>query len=108
MPKIMHLYLGMFKPQAHLAALTKTAARYELVLISTHDLMTNGRLTVLRQALAPRRMVALLIDDDLPRIERALVDDLLNDGIIPVIVTAGDTPTTFQQGQFSSCDLLPN
>ncbi|MDT5043165.1 MAG: hypothetical protein QOE51_4150 [Actinoplanes sp.] len=108
MPKVMHLYMGMFNPQNHLAALTTTAARDELVLIGTHRLMADGRLTVLRQALAPRRMVALLIDDDLPRIERALVDDLLNDGIIPVIVTVGDTPTTFHQSQFYCCDLLLN
>jgi hypothetical protein len=92
MPKTMHLYRGMLDPPDRLAAVTDMAALYELVLIGAHHLMVGGRLAVLRQALAPRRMVALLIDDDLPGIERAMVDDLLNDGVIPVIVTVGETP----------------
>jgi hypothetical protein len=93
MPKIVHIHMGMFRPKNHLAALTETAARHELVLIGSHHLMADGRLALLRQALAPRRMVALLIDDHLPPIERILVDDLLNDGVIPVIVAVGDAPT---------------
>jgi hypothetical protein len=93
MPKIVHLYMGMFNPRAHLAALTETASLHELVLIGTSYLMVGGRLAVLREALAPCRMVALLVDDDLPPVEQALVDDLLNDGVIPVIVVVGDAPT---------------
>jgi hypothetical protein len=92
MPKVVHLHLGMVDLPAHVAALTETAALHELVLIATQDFIVGSRLADLRQALAPRLMVALLIDDDLPPIEKALVDDLLNDGVIPVIVTIGDAP----------------
>jgi hypothetical protein len=63
------------------------------VLISTSYLMVSGRLAVLREALAPARWSHLLIDDDLPPVERALVDDLLNDGAIPILVVS-DAPTT--------------
>jgi hypothetical protein len=86
MPKIVNLDMGMFSSQAHLTALTEMAARHELVLLGTSQLMVGGRLAVLRQALAPRRMVALLVGDHLPSIERALLDELLNDGVIPVVV----------------------
>ena len=93
MPKIVHIHAGMFHPETRLAALTETAAVHELVLISAHRLMVGGRLAVLRRALAPRRLVALLVADDLPPIERTLVDELLNDGVIPVIVPLGGGPT---------------
>jgi hypothetical protein len=91
MPKIVHLNTGMFNLRGYLAALTETAALHELVLIATRNLMIGGRLALLRQALAPRLMVALLVGEDLSPIERALVDDLLNDGVIPAVV--GIAPT---------------
>jgi hypothetical protein len=94
MPKIVHLHMGMFDPPDRLAALSDVAAIHELVLFGARHLMIDSRLAVLRQALAPRRMVALLIDDYLPGIERALVDDLLNDGVIPLIVAAGAKPAS--------------
>jgi hypothetical protein len=94
MPKIVHVNLGMFDRPDRLAALTDVAALYELVLIGACHLMVNGRLTVLRQTLAPRRMAALIIDDDLSGIERTLVEDLLNDGVIPLLVAVGDQPTS--------------
>jgi len=92
MPKIVHLSLRMFDPEIDLGMLAETAARRELMLIGTGHLMAGGRLTILRAALAPRRMVALLIDDDLPSAERAVIADLLNDGVIPVLVAGGDSP----------------
>jgi hypothetical protein len=93
MPKIVHIHIGLFNPEARLAALSVTAAVHELVLISAHHLMVGGRLAVLRRALAPRRLVALLIADDLPPIERTVIDELLNDGVIPLLVPLGDGPT---------------
>jgi hypothetical protein len=41
-----------------------------------------------------RAAVALLVDDDLPATERALIEDLLNDGVIPVLLTGCDPPPT--------------
>ena len=93
MPKIAHIHIAMFNSATHLAALTETAALNELVLVSAHHLLVGGRLEVVRQALAPRRLVALLVAGDLPPIERTFVDELLNDGVIPLIVPLGDGPT---------------
>jgi hypothetical protein len=93
MPKIVHIHMGLFNPAARLAALGAAAAVHELVLISPHHLLVGGRFAVLRQALAPRRLVALLIADDLPPIERTFVDELLNDGVIPLLVPLGVGPT---------------
>jgi hypothetical protein len=93
MPKIVHIQAGLFQPETRLAALSETAALHELVLISAHHLMVGGRFAVLRRALAPRRLVAVLVADDLPPIERTFVDELLNDGVIPVIVPIGEGPT---------------
>jgi hypothetical protein len=94
MPKVVYLNVEIFDHPDRLAALTDVAALHELVLIGARHFMVDGRLTVLRQALAPRRMVALLIDNDLPGIERTLVNDLLNDGVIPLIVAVGDKPAS--------------
>ena len=92
MPEIVHIQAGLFHSETRLAALTETAALHELVLISAHHLIIGGRLAVLRHALAPRRLIALLVADELPPIERTVVDELLNDGVIPVIVPLGDGP----------------
>jgi hypothetical protein len=92
MPRIVHLRWEMFRPQVCLADLTATAAVHELVLVGAHHLLDDGRLAVLRQALAPRRMVVLLVDDHMPAAERAIADEILNDGTIPVILTTGGPP----------------
>jgi hypothetical protein len=68
MPKAVYLNAEIIDHPDRLAALTDVAALHELVLIGARHFMVDGRLTVLRQALAPRRMVALLIDNDLPGI----------------------------------------
>ena len=86
-PRVVHLRWEMFSPQVGLTALSATAAIHELVLIGAHHVLGDGRLAVLRQALAPRRLVVLLVDDHMPAAERAVADDVLNDGIIPVILT---------------------
>jgi hypothetical protein len=72
--------------------LTATAAVHELVLVGAHHLLDDGRLAALRQALAPRRMVVLLVDDHMPAVERAVADEILNDGTIPVILTTTGGP----------------
>jgi hypothetical protein len=94
MPRIVYLDAGIFDYPDWLAALTDIAALHELVLIGAGYLVVDGRLTVLREAFAPRRMVAVLIDDDLSDIEQTLVNDLLNDGVIALIVVVGDKPAS--------------
>lgn len=76
--------------RARLAAAACTSR--ELVLVGAHQDMPEGWMSQLRRMLTPRRMVALRVDDDLPAIERALVEKLLNGGVIPVVLTACDPP----------------
>jgi hypothetical protein len=78
MPRVVHLRWEMFHPQVCLTGLSATAAIHELVLIGAHHLLDDGRLAILRHALAPRRMVVLLVDDHMPAAERAVADQILN------------------------------
>jgi len=74
---VMQLHHTTFTDSTGLAALSATD---ELVLVGSHNVMPEGRVSQLRRAIAPRHLVALLVDDHLPAIERALIEDLLNDG----------------------------
>jgi hypothetical protein len=89
-------------PLAALAGLITLAAGDELVLVGTHHMLPQNRLPALRRALEPRQMVVLLVDDHVPSTERALVEDLLNDGIIPVILTSCDPPPPALTGWLSA------
>lgn len=91
MPIIVQLCPETFDPPVGLTDLHATAGVHELVLVGTHHLMDGARLAVLRRGLAPHCLVALLIDDHVPAAERAVVDELLNDGTIPVLITRGES-----------------
>jgi hypothetical protein len=54
--------------------------------------LTDGWLATLRQALAPHHLVVLLVDDAVPALERTVIEELLNDGHVPVILTCCDPP----------------
>jgi hypothetical protein len=92
MPIVVRLRQGTLTESASGADLYSMAAEHEVVLVGSLCLMPDGRLSPLRRALAPRRMVALLVDDHVPATERALILELLNDGIIPVLLTTYDPP----------------
>jgi hypothetical protein len=87
MPIIAQLRHATFTDPGSQAALAAMSATHELVLTGTSDVMPEDGVSQLRRALAPRRIVVLLIDDHLPSTERALIEELCNDGIIPVILT---------------------
>jgi hypothetical protein len=80
---IVQLHHAAFTDSTALAGLAAMSATDEMVLIGSHHVMPEGRVSRLRQAIAPRHLVALLVDDHVPAIERALIEDLLNDGAIP-------------------------
>lgn len=87
MPIVLQLRHDTFTDLRSQTDLAAAAATHELILIGAHHLVPEGRLSQLRLALAPRRMVALLVDDHMPAAERAVIEELLNDGVIPVILT---------------------
>jgi hypothetical protein len=92
MPIVVRLRPEIFSQPACQACLAATAAVHELVLVGVHHRMPVDGIALLRQVLAPRRMVTLLVDRLPPIIERALIEELLNDGVIPVVLTGCDPP----------------
>jgi hypothetical protein len=92
MPIVVRLRPEMFNQPACQARLAATAAIHELVLIGVHHVLPGDGMLRLRQILAPRAMVVLLVDGDIPVIERAVIEELLNDGVIPVVLTGHDPP----------------
>jgi GNAT superfamily N-acetyltransferase len=87
MPRVVPLHWEMFNSKVGLTDLAATAAVHELVLVGVHHILNDGRLALLRLALAPRRLVVLLVDDHLAAVERAVADEILNEGTIPVVLT---------------------
>jgi hypothetical protein len=92
MPIVVQLRHEMFAQPASRARLAATAAVHELILVGVYHFMPVDAMSRLRQVLAPRRMVVLLVDGVPPAIERALIEELLNDGVIPVLLTGCDPP----------------
>ena len=92
MPIVVRLRQEMFTQPASRERLAATAATHELVLVGVHHHMPVDGMAQLRQVLAPRRMVVLLVDGIPPAVEHALIEELLNDGIIPVVLTGCDPP----------------
>ena len=92
MPIVVRLCHETFAEPASRARLAATAATScELVLVGAYQDMPEGWMSQLRRMLKPRRMVALRVDD-VPAVERAVIEKLLNGGVIPVILTACDPP----------------
>jgi len=92
MPIVVRLRPEMFTQPARRARLPATAAFHELVLVGVqHGIPVDG-MSRLRQVPAPRRIVVLLVGNVPPIIERALIEELLNDGVIPVVLTGCDPP----------------
>ena len=91
MPIVAQLRPATFTDPRSQAALATMSATHELVLVGARHALPEDGVSQLRRALAPRRMVVLLIDDHLSSTERALVQDLLNDGIIPVVLSRCDS-----------------
>ena len=68
--------------------LATLAAEHELVLFCAHGVMTTGAIRQLRTVLPRHQIVALLIEDEVSRHERELVLEMLEDGKLPVIISA--------------------
>lgn len=82
--------------------LTNMAAHHELVLVGAHDVAPN--LVCAVRALLPRhRVVALLVDRVLTGHEHDLLQEVVNDGHLPMILTTGE-PTAVQLSAWLDAD----
>jgi hypothetical protein len=82
--------------------LTKMAADHELVLLCDHDAAPCLIRTV-RTLLPRHRLVAILVDRDLLRHEHDLLEEILNDGHLPMVITTG-APTAVQLSRWLNAD----
>jgi hypothetical protein len=92
MPIVVRLRHEMFTEPVSEARLAATAAVHELVLVGVHQVVPVEGMSRLRQVLAPRQIVVVLVDGGTPARGRALIEELLNDGVIPVVLTGHDPP----------------
>jgi hypothetical protein len=93
MPIVVQLRHEMFTQPASQARLAATAAIHEVVLVGLRHVLPVDGMSRLRGVLAPRSMIVLLVEGDMTPIERALVEELLNDGIIPVVLSGCGVPS---------------
>ena len=93
MPIVVRLRPEMFFQPVSGARLAATAAVHELVLVGVLKVVPAEGMWRLRRVLAPRRMVVVLVDGGTPAWGRALTEELLNDGVIPVLLTGCDPPS---------------
>jgi hypothetical protein len=82
--------------------LKRMAAEHELILVGDHD-VALGLVRTVRALLPRHRVVALLVDATLLRHERELLDAILNDGHLPVVLTAGE-PSAAQLSHWLNTD----
>ena len=92
MPIVLRLRPEMFTRPVSGTRLAATAAIHELVLVGVHKVVPVEGMSRLRRVLAPRRMVVVLVDNGTAAWGRALIEELLNDGVIPVVLTECDPP----------------
>jgi hypothetical protein len=85
-----------------LQKLRRMAADHELVLVCGQDSAAT-LVGVVRTLLPRHRVVAMLIDSELFPHERDLLDEILNDGHLPVICTVGD-PNSLGLKQWMDAD----
>ena len=83
-------------------ALATMAAGHELVLICDYD-TAPGLVRAVRLLLPRHRVVALLVDSGLLCHEHDLLEQILNDGHIPVVLTTGE-PTVGQLSAWLHAD----
>ena len=87
---IVHWSLEAFQHQPSLRILGTTVAQHEVVMVCSHRAAEGGVVSGLRKALPRCQIVALLVDGDVPEHERELVDELMNEGKLPLVLTLGD------------------
>ena len=104
MPIVVRLRPEMFTRPVSRARLAATAAVHELVLVGVLDVVPVEGMSRLREVLAPRRMVVVLIDGGTPAWARAVIEELLNDGLIPVVLTGRDPPADLTSWLGTVCE----
>ena len=68
--------------------LVALAAEHELVLLCREDVISSGAIGHLRTLLPRHQIIVLLVEREVSLSERQLLEEILNDGRLPVIISA--------------------
>jgi hypothetical protein len=69
-----------------LESLATTVADHEVVIVTSHRAADAGVVSRLANELPRRQIVALLVDGEVPPHEQELIEELLNEGRIPLVL----------------------
>jgi hypothetical protein len=102
---IVHLAPDALADPPSMATLNSLAAEEELVLVClelvrVESVIVGGLLPRMRQALPRRQIVALLVDGEMQPHERGLIDQLLEEGRVPLVLGL-DRPHVDRLAQWS-------
>jgi hypothetical protein len=87
---IVHLSPDALSDPTSIATLASLAAEEELVLVCVECMVVEGLLRRIRDALPRRQIVALLVYSDIQPHERGLIEELLEEGKVPLVLTFDD------------------
>jgi hypothetical protein len=87
---IVHLSPDALSDPTSMATLASLAAEEELVLVCVECMVVEGLLRRIRDALPRRQIVALLVYADIQPHERGLIEELLEEGRVPLVLTFDD------------------
>jgi hypothetical protein len=87
---LVHLSVAALRDPASLTVLADLAIDHQLVLICAQGAPPQPIMARLRDALPNRRLIAVLVTGEAVAPERRLVEQLVAEGIVPLIVTADD------------------
>jgi hypothetical protein len=88
------------------ARLAELAARFELVLVCPALAVFDSALSRIRAVIPRHQVVGVLVDGEPSPAEREVVDDLLNGGVVPLIMTVGtSTVDAYRLERWLQADL---
>jgi hypothetical protein len=90
MRAIVHLTREALVHPPSIAALVAMAAEHQLVLVCAQCAADVRLVRALRHALPDQHVVAVVVEGEVPVQERLLIRQILDEGALPLILTAAD------------------
>src|SRR5689334_10770981 len=91
---LVHLLPAALADPASTTALSSLAATDELVLVCAGCSPIDGVMPALRRVLPRQHVVALLVDGEVQLHERRLIEELLDEGSVPLVFTTDEPDDT--------------
>jgi hypothetical protein len=91
---LVHLTRPSLQDPWSLAELKRLAAEHELVLIYGPLHRADRVIPALRRAMPRRDIVAIVVLDEVTRADREMIEQLLDDGVVPLVLTTDGVSTS--------------